>query len=653
MKFIENFRIRTRMMWLAGVTLISLGVLAVVYLTGDALTGKAFHTAEDYSDLAELAQEVEVGTLEMRRKEKDFFLRMDMKYFQQYKEAAASVRALLEKTAALPAAGNMVTDLRAIRAGIEQHMARFEKVVALQQELGLDEKQGLQGQLRSAVHLVETKLSEANLDPLTVKMLMMRRHEKDFILRGDKKYIADIEKRRQEFNALLAKDAIAPALKQELGALMDAYHKGFQAWAAADIAMHSEVAELSNIFAAIEPKFQAVFKGAHAGNKQASAALDEARSYTRMLFLSVAVAVLLLAVGLTFVIGRSIVVPIGHMTAVMSRMAEGETKLDVPAVKNGGEIGEMARAVLVFKDNAVERERLEAEQQQQAVQREQQMKRMEQLTQDFDEQAKEVVGSVSAAAEELQRTAQSMSATAEETSRQAAAVAAASEEATVNVQTVASASEEMSASISEINRQVLQSAETATRANAEAERTNSTMQGMADAAQKIGEVVNLISEIAEQTNLLALNATIEAARAGEAGKGFAVVASEVKNLATQTAKATEDISGQVAGMQSVTSDAVTAIESIGATINELKAIAETIATAVGEQGVATQEIAQNTQQAATGTREVSSNIAGVTQASSETGAAAQQVLSASSELSKHAGSMRNLVEAFLTNIKAA
>lgn len=264
-----------------------------------------------------------------------------------------------------------------------------------------------------------------------------------------------------------------------------------------------------------------------------------------------------------------------------------------------------------------------------------------------------VVKNVSAAATEMRSTAESMSATAEETSRQASAVAAASEQATANVQTVASASEEMSASINEINRQVGQSAEIATKANAEAQRTNETVQGLVDAAQKIGEVVNLISEIAEQTNLLALNATIEAARAGEAGKGFAVVASEVKNLANQTAKATEEIGGKVSEMQTVTNDAVGAINVIGETIAEINSIAETITTAVGEQGAATQEISENTQQAAAGTQEVSSNITGVTQAASETGAAAQQVLSAADELAKQGETLSADVDAFIEQVKAA
>ncbi len=255
---------------------------------------------------------------------------------------------------------------------------------------------------------------------------------------------------------------------------------------------------------------------------------------------------------------------------------------------------------------------------------------------DFETNMKKVVDTVASAATELQSTAQGMEATASSTSQQATTVAAAAEEASANVQTVASAAEELSSSISEISRQVAQSTQIASTAVVEVDGANQKVQGLAEAAQKIGEVVALITDIADQTNLLALNATIEAARAGEAGKGFAVVASEVKNLANQTAKATEEISAQIGGIQGATQDAVTAIGSIGGIINQMNEIASTIAAAVEEQGAATQEIARNVEQAATGTTDVTTNIVQVTEAASETGSSAHDVLGAAGELSKQA-----------------
>ena len=262
---------------------------------------------------------------------------------------------------------------------------------------------------------------------------------------------------------------------------------------------------------------------------------------------------------------------------------------------------------------------------------------------------KQVTEIVAAKSTELQETAQSLSAMAEQATQQSGAVAAAAEQASANVQTVASAAEELSSSIEEVGRQVTESSKIAQNAAHETEKTNESVEELAEAADKIGEVVELISDIAAQTNLLALNATIEAARAGDAGKGFAVVANEVKSLASQTAKATGDISAQISAIQSATGNAVTAIKGIGETINQVNEIATAIASAVEEQGAATQEIARNVQEAATGTQEVSSNIVEVQKAATETGVSSTQVLEAAQELSKQSEALQAEMEKFLSD----
>ena len=365
--------------------------------------------------------------------------------------------------------------------------------------------------------------------------------------------------------------------------------------------------------------------------------------------------VLVLLIGLlTAALSRSVSRPLGKMTGAMQRLAGGDHGIDVPALGRGDEIGDMARAVQVFKDNAIEMERMKAEQQAQERRvAEERRAAMLDLAAKFEASVGAMVDAVAAASTELQTTAGGMSSTAEESNRQATAVAAASEEASTNVQTVAAATEELSASVSEISRQVTQSAQIAGTAVTEAERTNVEVQGLAQAAQKIGEVIQLITDIAGQTNLLALNATIEAARAGEAGKGFAVVASEVKNLATQTAKATEEISAQIGAIQTATSGSVAAIAGIGGTIKKIDEIATAIAGSIEQQGAATREIASNIQQAAIGTAEVSSNIVGVTEAAQETGAAAGQVLTSAEELSLLANRLRGEVGRFLDQVRAA
>ncbi|HVJ53081.1 MAG TPA: methyl-accepting chemotaxis protein [Aliidongia sp.] len=352
-------------------------------------------------------------------------------------------------------------------------------------------------------------------------------------------------------------------------------------------------------------------------------------------------------------IARGITRPLRAITGIMARLAAGDMQVVVPAGRQD-EIGDIARAVEVFKDSMIEAERLRGVQAERERQAEIDKKLvLSRMADEFETGVLASLDTLAAAATEMRATSQSMSVTAEETSSQATTVAAAAEEASANVQTVAAATEELSSSISEISRQVTDSARIAGEAVGEANRTDATVQSLSAAAQKIGDVVKLISDIASQTNLLALNATIEAARAGEAGKGFAVVANEVKSLANQTAKATEEISAQVAAMQEATGDTMKAIQGIGGVIGSINEITTTIASAVEEQGAATQEIARNVQEAARGTGDVSTNIVGVNQAASETGAAAGLVLSSAEELGRQAETLRADVDKFLARIREA
>ena len=366
------------------------------------------------------------------------------------------------------------------------------------------------------------------------------------------------------------------------------------------------------------------------------------------------VVALMLMAALSFILNRMVASPVTRIGSAMRDLADGDVEADVPDIPSRDEIGAMASALQVFKDNALEMERLQAEKAEQARQAQAQKREdMLRLADSFEASVMEMVEQVSRSAGQMEETAESMSVTARGTSEESANVATASQQATANVQTVASAAEELSASVQEISRQVVETTTVLGAAVEEAEQVGGQMKGLADASQRIGEVVGLINDIAEQTNLLALNATIEAARAGEAGKGFAVVASEVKNLASQTAKATEEIGGQVSGIQDATSGAVGAIEGVSETIRKINDIAASISAAVEQQGAATGEISANVQQAAKGTQNVDDSISEVSRGANETGSAAGEVLTAAQALSTQSAALRGEVERFLEQVRAA
>jgi methyl-accepting chemotaxis protein len=451
------------------------------------------------------------------------------------------------------------------------------------------------------------------------------------------------------------------------GAEMDAYVAGLRrTWRLAEAAdgvrnsdereaIVAQIRENARVADGIEETVGGFVNRAEDLGERAAVSARENGQTAQSVILGVGAIAILGGFALGWAIARiGVVKPLNNALRSLKGLAAGKLDTEIFGVGRGDEIGDIAGAMQVFKENMAETERLRARQIEDEKQAAAARKReLDQLATKFEQQVGQIVKAIGATITELDSTSQSMSSIAEETSTQAGAVSAAAEQSSSNVETVASATEQLTASIEEINAQVMQSTEMAASAVTNADGAAEKVKALAEAADNIGNVVELIQDVAEQTNLLALNATIEAARAGDAGKGFAVVAQEVKQLATQTAKATEEISTRIATVQKETGVAVSAIEQIAGQIRTMNETGAAIASAVEEQGAATREIARNVQEASRGTTEVTSNISGVTQASQATGAAATQMVQAVGELNQQASRLDTAAGDFVQEVRAA
>ncbi len=644
---------------------IKVNFIGAVAVAGFALIGTIFYfsmlkqsAAEHDYQLAtanlQLSGDIAAGLLHARQYEKAFILEADEKYLALHAEEARKAADALKALAGRLIDAEARKQAAAAAEGVSRYGAQFVEVGSLRKIVGLDANSGVRAELAADATAIEQALAPFYEPELSILMLEMRQHEKDFIAQNDAKYVKRFKEAATFFAGRLTNSRIGAEDQAAIAKLLGAYQDAFLTLTGALEQSNEGGRRLVQIHAEVAPLLDTV--AGRVKDRQAAAKAEKTRisqQMTSTVYAAVAI-IAVVALILGWFIGRGIARPIIAVTATMRALAAGDNTVDIPGLGRRDEIGAMADAVQVFKNNALAMAQLQAEQQE-AVRRtaEEKHRAMQELADRFSASVGGVVDIVTSSATDMQTTARGMAQTADDTSRQSTTVAAASDQATANVQTVASATEELSSSIAEISRQVTESARIAGHAVEEATRTNDQIRALAEGAQRIGDVVSLITDIANQTNLLALNATIEAARAGEAGKGFAVVASEVKNLASQTAKATEEITAQIGAMQSETGKSVTAIEGISDVISKIAEIATTIASAVEQQGAATQEIARNIQQAAAGTGEVSANIAAVLQAATETGGAANQVLANAGKLAQEAQRLHGEVERFLDHIRAA
>ena len=654
MAAINRLSIHARVGILAGLSAFAIIALLSVFFVSRVQTDAAIERELEFAEVERLALEMEVGALQMRRREKDFLLRRDIEYLDRYLVDADSVARVISDIEAHELDAVSRAAAGRLAEALPRHRVAFERVVAQAVELGLTPSEGLEGRLRASVHAVETRLNEFGDAELTVLMLMMRRHEKDFMLRVQSRYVDRFATRQAEFAELLATRPFSAADQAEITQLMQNYGRDFRAWSDIRLQYDEDTVTLSAVFAEMSADLDAVLSQARAGREAALIELEASRSQILLTSMAVMALVVLLTITVTWLVARSIARPIRAITDVMSGLARGEVDAAVPHGEDGGEIGEMARAVRVFQDGYREMEAMRAQRtEEEAREAETAAKARNQLADEFDSRIGQIVNELAAAASQMISSAGELHGSAQGADERAGTVASAAERTSGNTQTVASAAEELTSSIKEIHRQVSEASSDTQSAVEEANTTRQTVSGLAEAVSQISEVVSLIQSIAEQTNLLALNATIEASRAGDAGKGFAVVASEVKALADQTSNATLEIADQIDAIQASGRQAIAAIEAMTGTIDNVAAGATAISSAVEQQDSAANEIAHSVAQAAEGTAEVTASITALSAIVRDTDRASDEVLNAARSVSDGAEKLKSDLAVFIDQIRAA
>ncbi|WP_230534242.1 methyl-accepting chemotaxis protein [Microvirga roseola] len=635
------------------------GLLSVagIYAVGQNTVAR-YQVSLDAADrLQQLTAKVNIEILQMRRAEKNFFLRHEDKYVERHAKLAKTFETDLlqirEPLAQFRELASLEPVLAGIQDGFAAYKSHFSKSVAMDRKLGSSEDTGLKATLRASAEAVETKLPEVGDVYLGEILTKMRRHEKDFMIHRNARYGADMEKSAGDFMATLGGGLIPQQTQESVKRLMADYQLNFAEYMKTSTELAADMEAVSASFARIEPLILKVMEAAAEQYAKAQKGMKEAAALTTQVTW-IAIALILTIIGLVaWTIGRAISRPILSLSTAMGRLAQNDLTVDVANQERGDEVGVMARAVQMFKDALIAKQAADEAMASESDAKMLRAQRLDELTKRFEANISALTQGLASAATEMEATAQSMTSVAQQTNQQSTHVAGAAEQASSNVQTVAAATEELSVSIRDIASQVSQSTSISGQAVEKAKRTNATVKALSAGAQKIGEVVALINSIASQTNLLALNATIEAARAGEAGKGFAVVASEVKALASQTTKATDEIAAQIAEIQQATEGAVDAVHEIGQIIARMSTISTSVAAAVEQQGAATQEIARNVQEAAQGTQQVTHAIQDVRQGAGETGDAAGQVLGAARELAEYSSHLNEEVASFLSGVRAA
>jgi methyl-accepting chemotaxis protein len=655
----SGLSVRARIIALGVIPVIGLLAIGTAFMAGDNEVESAFDSVHRDTAVADASRDLKAGLLIMRAATTQFVAHPSADQVKNFAEGQELALHCLDRIeTALAASGQNA--IAPLRATVQDLKVRFAELVHEQKALGFDETEGMTGELVAAGNAVETVIehdlswvAEVDASKLLTSLLVMRRYEIEYRLTrapaAERRFLDEIKNFNNRFESVDG----SPAMRQQLNAAVQTYAHAFARWEAATDKIGPLLALIGRETERVLPEADRNVETALFSANAAATALEVSRTRIRHFILSVGCAAVLIGVGLSWRIGRSITYPLDGLAAGMRRLAGGDITTDIPETHANDEIGAMARTVIVFRDTMIERARLAAVETEANASREHRGEAVAAMIRQFRTSVEQALGRLRESAEQLESASTGLNEAADAVSSEAHDAENSVGAASVNVTTVASSIEELAASIGEIAMQATKSTDVASRAVAESRRTVTTMSELGNAANRIGEVIGLIQAIAGQTNLLALNATIEAARAGEAGRGFAVVASEVKSLAAQTARATEDIAALIGSIQSATADAAQAIEQVSSIIDDMSEIAATVAATVEEQNNAVASIAEGVNRASSETRSGASAISRVAGASAGARMTAADVKALADALAVEAESLQTEVRRFLADVQAA